>query len=167
MAKYCAMAGSKASGFSRPVARSGPRLLVYHIHEDRQRVLPNSIDGMQGSYLGPRFEQADAENRLAAMGARFSTLPRDEMLDTTAKALANGDAVGWFQDRMEFGPRALGTRSILGDPRSPTMQKTPQSQGDPSPPRCFAKRRRIGSIWKWIARTCCWSPLSRRSICGA
>jgi carbamoyltransferase len=102
----------------------GAALAVYHIHEDRQRVLPNSIDGMQGSYLGPRFEQTDVENRLAAMGARFSSLAREEMLDTTAKALANGDAVGWFQGRMEFGPRALGNRSILGDPRSPTMQKT-------------------------------------------
>ena len=85
--------------------------------------MPNAIDGMQGAYLGPEFAQADIEKRLATVGARFATVPHDEMLDATAKALAEGQAVGWFQGRMEFGPRALGNRSILGDPRSPTMQK--------------------------------------------
>jgi carbamoyltransferase len=102
----------------------GAALAVYYIHEGRQRIVPNSIDGMQGAYLGPEFEQPEIEKRLAAMGARFATVPRDDMLDTTAKALADGEAVGWFQGRMEFGPRALGNRSILGDPRNPTMQKT-------------------------------------------
>jgi carbamoyltransferase len=102
----------------------GAALAVYHIHEGQTRVLPNSIDGMQGAYLGPEFEQGDIERRLTAVGARFSTVPRDHMLDITAKALADGEAIGWFQGRMEFGPRALGNRSILGDPRSPTMQKT-------------------------------------------
>src|SRR5262245_65641309 len=79
---------------------------------------------MQGAYLGPEFDQADIDRRLTAVGARFSTVTRDDMIDTTAKALADGEAIGWFQGRMEFGPRALGNRSILGDPRSPTMQKT-------------------------------------------
>jgi carbamoyltransferase len=102
----------------------GAALAIHHIHEGQKRVLPNSIDGMQGAYLGPEFDQSDIERRLTAVGARFSTVPRDNMLDTTAKALADGEAIGWFQGRMEFGPRALGNRSILGDPRSPTMQKT-------------------------------------------
>ena len=78
---------------------------------------------MAGAYLGPEFDQAEIETRLGAAGARFVTMPRDAMLDSAAGALADGKAVGWFQGRMEFGPRALGNRSILGDPRSPTMQK--------------------------------------------
>jgi carbamoyltransferase len=75
------------------------------------------------AYLGPEFDQRDIDRRLTAVGARFSTVSRNDMLDTTAKALAEGEAIGWFQGRMEFGPRALGNRSILGDPRSPSMQK--------------------------------------------
>jgi len=78
---------------------------------------------MAGAYLGPEFDQTDIETRLAAAGARFATMPREAMLDTTARALADGAGVGWFQGRMEFGPRALGNRSILGDPRNPAMQK--------------------------------------------
>jgi carbamoyltransferase len=83
----------------------------------------NGGDGMAGSFLGPHFEQADIENRLAAAGARFSILSEDQMVEETASSLASQDAVGWFQGRMEFGPRALGARSILGDPRSPAMQR--------------------------------------------
>ena len=79
---------------------------------------------MRGSYLGPAFEQADIEARLTAAGAEFRVLDDDAVLDATAEALADGKAVGWFQGRMEFGPRALGARSILGDPRSASMQKT-------------------------------------------
>ena len=70
------------------------------------------------------FEQSDIERRLAAAGAHFSVLKNDAVIQTAARALASGQAVGWFQGRMEFGPRALGARPILGDPRSPTMQKT-------------------------------------------
>ena len=88
-----------------------------------RRALPNSLDGMAGAYLGPEFDQPDIERRLADAGARFPTVARDDMLDATARALADGQAVGWFQGRMEFGPRALGNRSILGDPRNPSMQK--------------------------------------------
>src|SRR5262249_55446934 len=102
----------------------GAALAVHHIHEGHERVLPNAIDSMQGAYLGPEFDQGDIDKRLTAVGARLATMPHDDMLDTTAKALAGGMAVGWFQGRMEFGPRALGNRSILGDPRSPAMQKT-------------------------------------------
>jgi len=101
----------------------GAALAVHHLHAGRERVRPNAIDGMQGGYLGPEFDQGDIDKRLTAVGARFATVPRDTMLDTAARALADGQAVGWFQGRMEFGPRALGNRSILGDPRSPTMQK--------------------------------------------
>jgi carbamoyltransferase len=101
----------------------GAALATYHIHADRPRAVTDKPDGMVGSYLGPEFEQADIEARLTAAGARFTALTRDQMLDRTAQALAAGKAVGWFQGRMEFGPRALGNRSILGDPRDPQMQK--------------------------------------------
>ncbi|HEX9181422.1 MAG TPA: carbamoyltransferase C-terminal domain-containing protein, partial [Burkholderiales bacterium] len=77
-----------------------------------------------GSYLGPAFAQQDIEQRLAAGGARFQVLDDAALIDSCARELAAGKALGWFQGRMEFGPRALGGRSILGDPRSPTMQKT-------------------------------------------
>lgn len=80
-------------------------------------------DAMQGCYLGPAWTQAEIERRLAALGARFTVLSDDELIDRTVQALAEEKAVGWMQGRMEFGPRALGNRSILGDPRSPTMQK--------------------------------------------
>lgn len=81
-------------------------------------------DQMQGSYLGPRYEDDDIARELTQVGAKFTTYQNGEMIDQTAQALADGKAVGWFQGRMEFGPRALGARSILGDPRSESMQKT-------------------------------------------
>ena len=80
-------------------------------------------DAMQGAYLGPSFEQSEIEERLKLAGAIFKTVGTEELIAQTAAALADGKAVGWHQGRMEFGPRALGNRSILGDPRSPTMQK--------------------------------------------
>src|ERR1019366_9390293 len=79
---------------------------------------------MQRAYLGPCYEQADIEQRLSENGAVFDVVDETEMIERTAMALANGLAVGWHQGRMEFGPRALGNRSILADPRSPAMQKT-------------------------------------------
>jgi carbamoyltransferase len=79
---------------------------------------------MQGSYLGPAYAQDDIERRLTEIGAKFETMGAEETIEATAQALADGKAVGWFQGRMEFGPRALGGRSILGDPRSESMQKT-------------------------------------------
>jgi carbamoyltransferase len=81
-------------------------------------------DCMKGSFLGPCYAQADIEARLTGAGARFTTLDDASLLERTVDALVAGDAVGWFQGRMEFGPRALGARSILGDPRNPAMQKT-------------------------------------------
>jgi len=83
----------------------------------------NSPDGMAGSYLGSDFDQSQIERRLSAVGARFAALAQTELTERTAQALAGGKAVAWFQGRMEFGPRSLGNRSILGDPRDPQMQK--------------------------------------------
>ena len=101
----------------------GAALAAIHIFKGRPRKT-NGSDGMSGSFLGPGFAQADIERRLATAGARFSVLSEDALIETTAQALAAQQAVAWFQGRMEFGPRALGARSILGDPRSPNMQKT-------------------------------------------
>jgi carbamoyltransferase len=79
---------------------------------------------MEGSYLGPAYSTSQAAERLGRAGARFETLRDDELIERCAQALAAGKAVGWHQGRMEFGPRALGGRSILGDARSPSMQRT-------------------------------------------
>jgi carbamoyltransferase len=102
----------------------GAALAAYHQHFGRPRRTNGALDGMQGSYLGPEFSQAEIETRLAAAGARFTTVSEeDDLYKRTCDALEVGHAVGWFQGRMEFGPRALGARSILGDPRNPNMQK--------------------------------------------
>jgi carbamoyltransferase len=81
-------------------------------------------DHMKGSFLGPRFGQSDIERRLHEAGARFEVLEEPELLERCARDIADGGALGWFQGRMEFGPRALGGRSILGDPRSTSIQST-------------------------------------------
>jgi carbamoyltransferase len=101
----------------------GAALAAWHTHLGNERRLNGALDGMQGSFLGPSYGQDEMERRLAAAGARFDVLADDAMLARTIEALEAGDAVGWFQGRMEFGPRALGNRSILGDPRSPQMQE--------------------------------------------
>jgi carbamoyltransferase len=100
----------------------GAALGLYHLDLKQPRVR-NGADGMSGGYLGPRFAQSDVEQRLAKVGAKYKVMSDEQVLDATAEALAAGKAIGWFQGRMEFGPRALGARSILGDPRSPSMQK--------------------------------------------
>jgi carbamoyltransferase len=99
----------------------GAALAAYHVHKNQPRPHRTS-DAMSGSYLGPVFDTQDIERRLEAVGGRFETVDDEEMYEQTAQALADGKAVGWFQGRMEYGPRALGNRSILGDPRSPEMQ---------------------------------------------
>ena len=81
-------------------------------------------DAMQGAYLGPCFGDEEIRSALDAAGARYEVLPDSELIGATVAALEAGEAVGWFQGRMEFGPRALGNRSILADARSPTMQRT-------------------------------------------
>jgi len=101
----------------------GAALTAYHHHHNGPRVDHGCIDGMSGAYLGPAFSQDEIEAALGRAGAVFTRLDDSKMTAETARALSEGKAVGWFQGRMEFGPRALGNRSILGDPRSPTMQK--------------------------------------------
>jgi carbamoyltransferase len=100
----------------------GAALAATHIFKDQPRKT-NGGDGMLGSFLGPSFSQSEIERQLVDSGARFTVLSEDEMIAKTVSALADQQAVGWFQGRMEFGPRALGARSIIGDPRSPTMQR--------------------------------------------
>lgn len=103
----------------------GAALIATHLHHGRPReVTVGRHDAMGGSYLGPAFDNEEIVRRLTAAGARFTVLPEDALLERTIDALEEGCAVGWFQGRMEFGPRALGGRSILGDPRSPEMQRT-------------------------------------------
>ena len=103
----------------------GAALAAYHLRHGGARVARAvATDGMNGAYLGPALRQDEIESRLTAAGAIYVVINDDEIIDTGATALAEGKALGWVQGRMEFGPRALGGRSILGDPRSPAMQKT-------------------------------------------
>lgn len=102
----------------------GAALGAYHLHAGQPRHRPARGDAMRGALLGPQFAQDDIEQRLRACGAVFATLEEPELIARTARALADGKAVGWMQGRMEFGPRALGARSIIADPRSPAMQRT-------------------------------------------
>jgi carbamoyltransferase len=99
----------------------GAALAVSHLHLGAPRTV-SAGDGMKGAYLGPGFTQADIEQRLKTAGAAFEIADDDALLETCAALLADGKVLGWFQGRMEFGPRALGARSILGDARSPNMQ---------------------------------------------
>jgi carbamoyltransferase len=101
----------------------GAALAIWHHHLDKPRT-PVPGDAMQRSYLGPSFNDAEIARVLDAAGAVYEVVSPDAMLDAVTEALANDQVVGWFQGRMEFGPRALGSRSILGDPRSPKMQST-------------------------------------------
>lgn len=102
----------------------GAALNAYHLYQEQPRTVSPGMDAMKGSYLGPSFTTPDVEARLKAVGAKYVVMADGDMISATADALADGKAVGWFQGRMEFGPRALGGRSILADPRSPEMQKT-------------------------------------------
>ena len=102
----------------------GAALYAYYNLTDGTRKCDGKIDSMQGSYLGPEFTNTEVITQLTSVGAKFTILEEDDLIDKTAKALAEGMAVGWFSGRMEFGPRALGARSILADPRDPQMQKT-------------------------------------------
>jgi len=100
----------------------GSALAAYHLHRGQPRKKPSCGDSMKGSYLGPSFSQREIEERLTAAGACFIAMETEVLLDACTDALVDGKALGWFQGRMEFGPRALGARSILGDARSPKMQ---------------------------------------------
>lgn len=101
----------------------GAALAVWHLHFRRTRIASNKTDAMQGSYLGPSFSTGLVKSQLLACGANFKQMTESKLIDLVAKEIANGKAVGWMQGRMEFGPRALGNRSILADPRSTSMQK--------------------------------------------
>jgi carbamoyltransferase len=101
----------------------GAALSAYHEFLDLPRRVGNVIDGMQGAYLGPAFSNAEIADRLRNAGAVFKIVEDEAVIEHTVDALIEEKAVGWFQGRMEFGPRALGARSILGDPRSPHMQR--------------------------------------------
>ncbi len=101
----------------------GAALGAYHLQQDGARAVVAG-DAMQGAYLGPEYSQDEIELRLKRAGARFVVLGDDDLIAQAATDLAAGKVMGWFQGRMEFGPRALGNRSIIGDPRSPAMQKT-------------------------------------------
>ena len=100
----------------------GAALALWHIEEGKPRKVSKS-DDMLGSYLGPEYSQEVIENELNRLGANFRILSENDIICKTAEDLSKGNAIGWFQGRMEFGPRALGGRSILGDPRSSNMQK--------------------------------------------
>ena len=100
----------------------GAALALWYIEDDNKRLV-NLDDEMQGSYLGKEFSQKEIKEELASLGANFEILNYDNLIDKTADLISNGKALGWFQGRMEFGPRALGSRSIIGDPRSDSMQK--------------------------------------------
>ena len=100
----------------------GAALALWHTELGNKRtVLPN--DKMKGSYLGDEFSQTQIEKKLEQLGANFVTLNYEQLIDKTAELISEENAIGWFQGRMEFGPRALGNRSIIGDPRSDKMQK--------------------------------------------
>ena len=100
----------------------GAALALWHLELQKSRKV-NLDDNVKGSYLGPNYEQKNIEDELINIGAKFTILDEKELYNDTVEYLRDGQAVGWFQGRMEFGPRALGSRSILGDPRSPKMQK--------------------------------------------
>ena len=100
----------------------GAALALWHIDQGNVRII-NKHDSMKGSYLGGEFNQQEIEKELNSLGANFQTFEYESLIEKTAEFLANEKIIGWFQGRMEFGPRALGARSILGDPRSDKMQK--------------------------------------------
>ncbi|KRD27424.1 hypothetical protein ASE39_03875 [Acidovorax sp. Root267] len=100
----------------------GAAYAVYHTYRKQDRVYVPGVDQMQGSLLGPRYEQAEIVAKLDELGAHYTVVEPDQLSDTVADLLASEKVVGWFQNRMEFGPRALGARSIIADPRSSAMQ---------------------------------------------
>ena len=100
----------------------GSALAMWYMHNENKRIV-NKTENIEGSYLGPEYSQNEIENELKSIGANFEILDYENLIDKTADYLAKQNAIGWFQGRMEFGPRALGARSILADPRSEDTQK--------------------------------------------
>ena len=99
----------------------GAALSTWHPYYNKERIALKERDGMKGSYLGPEFNDTDIETELANCGAVYSKYSENELIDEVATALVNQKSIGWMQERMKFGPRALGGRSIIADPRSPIM----------------------------------------------
>ena len=144
----------------------GAALAAYHLHAGKPRVLDNRLDGMQGAYLGPAFGDDESRRRLTAPGRASSDSMTAALVERSAGDLADGKALGWFQGRMEFGPRALGNRSIIADARAPDMQNAPQPESEVSENRSGLLRRRCSTRTlptgsNSIARvpTCCWWPM--------
>lgn len=102
----------------------GAAMVAHYMFKNQPRLVRSTLDGMKGSYLGPVYPQAEVEERLRAAGAVFHSVDENAMLEFCVDSLKSEKALGWHQGRMEFGPRALGARSILGDPRSSKMQST-------------------------------------------
>ena len=102
-------------------ALGAAQAFYYQELDNKRQIL--KTDSMNGSYLGPQFTDDQIENELKSCGANYKKLTQDQIINDTAKALSEEKAVGWFQGRMEFGPRSLGNRSIIADPRSVNMQK--------------------------------------------
>jgi carbamoyltransferase len=103
-------------------AALGAALVAWHLPQEDDDIRWPKSDVMRGSFLGPEYSDEEIEAMLQSHGARFQRLPQGDLLDRAVDLLRNEKVVGWFQGRMEFGPRALGNRSILGDARSPRMQ---------------------------------------------
>jgi carbamoyltransferase len=101
----------------------GAALSIWYLHHKKKRKVSSGLDSMKGAYLGPDFEDKEIESTLKACGAIYKKLEEEDLIEMVAAALADKKAIGWMQGRMEFGPRALGSRSIIADPRSKIMQK--------------------------------------------
>ena len=101
----------------------GAALSTWYLHYNKERIISSERDSMKGSYLGPEYTDSEIKAELETCGAVYKKLSKDQLIADVAAALADQKAIGWMQGRMEFGPRALGGRSIIADPRSPLMQK--------------------------------------------
>jgi len=101
----------------------GAALSIWYLHHKKERNSSSNRDSMKGAFLGPGFEDNEIESKLKSLGAVYIKLSEEDLIEEVASALTAEKAVGWMQGRMEFGPRALGARSIIADPRSPLMQK--------------------------------------------
>ena len=101
----------------------GAALSAWYLHHNSEREVSSERDAMKGAYLGPEFSNTQIEAELKVCGAKFKKLSEEDLIDAVAAALVDEKAIGWMQGRMEFGPRALGGRSIIADPRSSEMQK--------------------------------------------
>ena len=100
----------------------GAALAYWHVELNKERKI-KKIDQMKGSYLGPSYSNEEIKQSLENLGAKYQIMSDEDLIDKTSDDIINGNAIGWFQGRMEFGPRALGARSIIGDSRYPIMQK--------------------------------------------